>query len=128
MNRARTWRAILGAAALMAMAGASHAQVDPAYKCWSRSGVTYTQVPCPGGRQVGATVRASTDKARPVPQDRARIAKRAVLTEEERQECRALDASLVEQETELRAKGDGATLEDEMPLVHSKKRYRELRC
>jgi hypothetical protein len=113
---------------LLAGAGASHAQVDPAYKCWSRSGVTYTQVPCPGGRQVGSTLRAGTDKSRPVPQDRARIAKRAVLTEEERHECRALDVRLVEQESELRAKGDTATLEDEMPLVHSKKRYRELRC
>lgn len=128
MTRAWTWTAILAAAPLLVAAGASHAQVDPAYKCWSRTGVAYTQVPCPGGRQVGSTVRASTDKGRPVPQDRARIAKRAVLTGEERQECRALDARLREQEAELNALGDTATLEDEMPLVHSKKRFRELGC
>lgn len=119
---------MLGAATLWAAAGASHAQVDRAYKCWSRSGVTYSQVACPGGRQVGSTVRTRTDKSQPVPQDRARIARRAVLSDEQREECRALDTHMAEQESELKAKGDTATLEDEMPLVRNKKRYRELRC
>ncbi|HVE52555.1 MAG TPA: hypothetical protein VNB23_04165 [Ramlibacter sp.] len=128
MTRARTWTAILGAATLLVAAGAAHAQVDPAYKCWSRSGVTYTQVPCAGGKQVGTSGRSRTDKTQPVPQDRARIAKRAVLSDEDRRECTALDARMAEQEAELRAKGDGATLDDEMPLVRSKKRFRELRC
>jgi hypothetical protein len=61
-------------------------------------------------------------------QDRATAARRATLTAEARQECRALDARLREQEAGVKARGDAVTLEDEMPLVRSKKRYRELKC
>ncbi len=56
------------------------------------------------------------------------IARRAPLTPEARHECSALDHTLVEQEGALKAKGGAATIEDEMPLVRSKKRFRELRC
>lgn len=116
------------AAILMAAAGAQ-AQT-PAYKCTSRGGaVTYSQVPCAAGvRPVNQRTPTATDKARQPPQDRARIARRAPLSPEQRQECYGLDGTLAEQERALKAKGADATLDDEMPLVRSKKRYRELRC
>lgn len=121
--------AVWGAtAALLLAAAPAQAQVQPTYKCFFGGGITYTHVPCAGGHQVGAGAPRRTDRSRPVPQDRATIAKRAVLTEEEREECRMLDARMLEQQDALKAKGDAASLDDEMPLVHSKKRFRELRC
>jgi hypothetical protein len=66
--------------------------------------------------------------ARPVPQDRAKIARRAVLSPEDRQECKVLDARLLEQQAALKAIGSSVTLQDEMPMVHTQKRLRELRC
>ena len=114
--------ALLVAAALGASNTFAQAQ---AWRCGAR---TYSQVPCPGGRAVGVKPPRVTDKSRPPPQDRAVAARRASLTGEERQECRALDVKLREEERALRARGDAATLDDEMPLVRSKKRFRELRC
>ena len=52
----------------------------------------------------------------------------AELSPEERQECSALDARLANEQAMLKAKGDAATLQDEMPLVRSQKRYRQLHC
>lgn len=121
--------AVWGAtAALLLGAAPAQAQVQPTYKCFFGGGITYTHVPCAGGHQVGAGAPRRTERSRPVPQDRATIARRAVLTEDERQECRVLDARMRDQQEELKARGDAATLDDEMPLVHSKKRFRELRC
>lgn len=121
---------MLGAVATLVLAASgAHAQHHPTYKCVSARGeVTYTHVPCTGGQRIGAGAPRRTERSRPVPQDRATIARRAVLTEEERQECKALDARLVQQQQEVEARGDAATLDDEMPLVRSKKRFRELRC
>lgn len=118
--------AVLAATWLLAGA-AAHAQ-QAAYRCVSHGRVTYTAVPCPGGRQVGVHPVHETDKWKKPPQDRAKIARRATLSEDDRRECTALDAQLVEQQAMLKAKGDAATLQDEMPLVRSKKRYRELHC
>lgn len=128
MTTTRTWTALVGAAALLLGAAADQAQGTPMYKCGHRDGVTYSQVPCPGGRQLGVSAPSRTDKRRPVPQDRATIARRAVLTAEERQECKVLDRRLVEQAAQLEARGESVTLDDEMPLVRSKKRFRELHC
>jgi hypothetical protein len=126
----RSMRACLGAvmAALALPAVLSvHAQ-QITYKCTGRSGVTYTEVPCAGGKEIGATTRRITDKSVAPPQDRATIARRATLSADDRAECVALDARMREQATQLKSLGTGATLQDEMPLVQSKKRYRELGC
>jgi hypothetical protein len=119
-------RFMRGALLVLAALGTSHAfaQAD-AYRCGAR---TYSQVPCPGGRPVGGKPQRVTDKSKAPPQDRAVAAKRASLTPEDRQECRALDGQLREEQRALRAKGEAATLDDEMPLVRAKKRFRELRC
>ena len=120
-------RAIVLGAALLLAAGAALAQ-QPTYKCVSRGRVTYTSVPCTGGRVVGVHPMRETDKWKTPPQDRARMARRAPLSPEERQECSVLDARLANEQAMLKAKGDAATLQDEMPLVRSQKRYRQLHC
>jgi hypothetical protein len=118
------------AAALLLLAGAqAHAQATQTpYRCLSGGRVTYSGTPCPGGREVGAAPARVTDKWRAPPQDRATIARRAQLSDEGRQECRELDAQRAEQEALLKARGASATLQEEMPLVHMKRRARELRC
>jgi len=126
MTGARRGLALLAAATLWLAAAPLQAQTT--YKCASASGITYGDKPCPGGRAVGTKAPRRTDRSKPVPQDRATIARRAVLSEEDRAECRTLDARLLQQQAELKAKGEGATLDDEMPLVFTKKRFRELRC
>jgi hypothetical protein len=115
--------------ALVALAG-SHAGAQPAgYRCYSGRTATYSQVPCAGGRPIGGEgARRVTDKSKAPPQDRAVAAKRAPLSAQERQECRALDRQLREEQRMLRVKGEAATLDDEMPLVRAKKRFRELKC
>jgi hypothetical protein len=127
LGSALRWRAVLAAATLMTGAAGAQAQTA-AYKCVSRGTVTYSQVPCSGARAVNDALPRGTDKWKKPPQDRARIARRALLSPDDRQECTALDGRLLEQEQMLKAKGEAVTLQDEMPLVRSKKRYRELRC
>ena len=114
--------AVLVLAALAASQAFAQAQ---AYRCGTR---TYSQVPCTGGRAIGVTPHRVTDKSKAPPQDRAVAARRAALSPEERQECRGLDVRLREEQRMLRAKGGAATLDDEMPLVGMKKRFRELHC
>jgi len=120
------WGSVLVAAALLA-AGASHAQDEPTYKCVRRGVVTYSQMPC-GGKPIGQAKRRVNVRYETPPQDRAKAARRATLSEAARHECSVLDGSLQAQQEELKAKGDAATLQDEMPLVRAKKRYRELKC
>jgi hypothetical protein len=110
------------------LAGAAHAQPDVAYKCGAAGRVTYSDRPCTGSRPVGATAPHHEDKWKVPPQDRATVARRALLPAATKQECRALDARLQEQETMLKTRGPGVTLQEEMPLVLSRKRYRELKC
>jgi hypothetical protein len=126
-TRATLWTMTMAAAWLLAAAPA-HAQDTPTYKCVSRGRVVYTQMPCVGGRELGAARPPRTDKHKAPPQDRAVIARRARLAPEEKQECRSLDLRLKEQERDLKAMGASATLQDEMPLVKNKQRYRDLRC
>jgi hypothetical protein len=116
------------ALALLALGCAPAAAQQPTYKCASRSGVTYTEKPCTGGRVVGEGTPRQTDRSVRPPQDRATLARRATLSAEEKQECKTLDKLLRDQQAELKKKGDAATLQDEMPLVHNKKRYREIGC
>ncbi|GAB3763856.1 hypothetical protein GCM10028796_17840 [Ramlibacter monticola] len=120
-----------GALLVLAALGAVYAGAQPtAYRCKVGGTVTYSQLPCPGGggREVGAKPHRVTDKAKEPPQDRAVLAKRASLTPEDRQECRALDQRLREEERALQKLGPAATIQDEMPLVYSKKKFRELKC
>lgn len=116
------------AAALLAAATQATADDVPTYKCGARGGVVYSEKPCAGGRQLNAPKPRVNVRYEAPPQDRAKAARRARLTEEARSECTTLDGRLREQEGEFRAKGAAATLQDEMPLVHSKKRFRELGC
>ena len=124
---ARTLAGLAGGLVLLAALPAAAVDAAP-YKWGSGGRVVYTQVPCPGGRQVGGSAHRETDRYRVPSQDRARIARRAVLTPQARKQCGVLDVQLREQRAALKAKGEAATLQDEMPLVHSKKQYRELGC
>jgi hypothetical protein len=100
---------------------------QPIFRCASGGGVTYSHVPCPGGKEVGAENKAVSRYSTP-PQDRAKQMRRAELTAEVRQECENLDAAITREQASLRAKGDAATITDEQPLVKSKLRARQLRC
>lgn len=111
-------------AGLLLAAGAARAQ-DNAYRC---GGHSYSDIPCPGGRAIGARHPHETDRWQVPSQTRAVIAKRARLSPEDRAECKALDAHLTERQHALTAEGATATLQDEMPLVRTKKRFRELGC
>jgi len=122
------WGAALVAIAALQAAGGAGAQ-DATFKCVQGDTVTYSQVPCAAGaralqeRQPRVSMRYTTP-----PQDRAKAERRAELSDEARTECSALDSKLPAQEAQLKAMGDTATLQDEMPLVQSRKRFRELHC
>lgn len=123
------WGFMVGVLALL-HAGHASAQGGAAYKCYRGGRVVYTQIPCAAGtKPLGENGKPRVNvRYQSPPQDRAVIAKRAPLSVEARQECSTLDHTLREQEMELKAKGGGATVQDEMPLVRSKKRFRELKC
>lgn len=110
------------------LAGAVQADAPVAYRCGAPGRITYTDRPCSGARPVGAGTPHHADKWKPPPQDRARIARRALLPAAVKQECSALDARLRQEDTVLKTQGAAATLQDEMPGVLSRKRYRELKC
>ncbi|MEJ5991136.1 hypothetical protein WG902_14130 [Ramlibacter sp. PS3R-8] len=119
---------LVAGVALMGLAHGS-ASASP-FKCMTSSGVTYSQVPCPGGggRDMSPAARRVTDKSVPPPQDRATLARRAPLSADEKRECQALDKTMRDQRAQLKARGDAVTIEDEMPLVRNQKRYREVGC
>ncbi|MFI4927052.1 MAG: DUF4124 domain-containing protein [Burkholderiales bacterium] len=125
---AKTWGALLAGLLMLHAADAVDAQT-PMYKCVQRGRVTYSQTLCPGGKELGGpgkkrvTVRYQTP-----PQDRATAMRRAPLPQEARSECKALDARMPRQEAQLKAMGTAATPHDELPLVSSRKRFRELGC
>lgn len=100
---------------------------QPIFRCASGGGVTYSHVPCPGGKEIGAETKAAARYSTP-PQDRAKAMRRAELTASVRQECEGLDATIQREQASLKAKGDAVTITDEQPLVKSKLRARELRC
>lgn len=131
MAGGRRWGLALAAASLLlaaAPAGAQEKVTPPTYKCASKGHVRYADKPCPGGREMGPAGARKTDKYDPPPQDRARAARRAQLAPEAREECGRLETVMQEQEAEFKAKGPGATVQDETPLVKSRLRYRELKC
>jgi hypothetical protein len=120
----------MGLAGLVAMHVSCNVQAQgtPAYKCVSNGRVVYSQVPCAGAKPLGSPKPRVNVRYETPSQDRAKIARRATLSADARQECGALDTRLHAQEAEFKSRGDAATLQDEMPLVRSKKRYRELKC
>jgi hypothetical protein len=125
---ARNWGALLVGMLLMHAAHSVHAQ-SPTYKCVQRGRVTYSQTLCPGGRELGAQGRKRVNvQYQTPPQNRATAMRRAQLPQEARNECKALDARMPRQEAELKAMGTAATPHDEIPLVSSRKRFRELGC
>ncbi len=128
-----TRKGVLAAAAGLllaaAPAGAQEAPaLTPTYKCQANGKVVYTQIPCPGGRQLGASGAKVPERYKTPPQDRAKAARRAQLTPEARQECTALEGRMKEQESALKAKGTEPTIEEETPLVKTRLRFRELKC
>jgi hypothetical protein len=131
-GKTRWERAGLAAAWLLLAAASARAQDEPVtpptYKCVSKGKVVYTQIPCQGGREISASGAHRTDKYQPPPQDRAKATRRAQLAPEVREECTGLEGRIKEQDAEFKAKGPGATVQDETPLVKSKLRYNELKC
>ncbi|MBC5782124.1 hypothetical protein H8N03_04150 [Ramlibacter sp. USB13] len=123
---AMRWGMGLFALAVLHLPGPAGAQETAMYKCYAKGQVVYSQMPC--GKPLNQPKPRVNVRYETPSQDRAKIARRATLTAEARQECSALDATMHEQEAGVRAKGDAATIEDEMPLVRSRKRYRELKC
>jgi hypothetical protein len=129
----RTWAwAGAAAACLLLAVGAARAEDEkvtpPTYKCTAKGRVVYTEKPCPGGQEISASGAHKTDKYQAPPQDRAKAVRRAQLTPEAREECTGLETRIKEQDAEFKAKGPGATVQDETPLVKSKLRYHELKC
>ena len=116
----------LGIVVFAALQAGAQAQGTAMYKCYAKGGVVYSQVPC--GRPLDQPKPRVNVRYENPSQDRARAARRAPLTADARQECSVLDTRMREQEAGVKAKGAAATIQDEMPLVRSKKRYRELKC
>jgi hypothetical protein len=125
---ATRWGIMLAATAALHVAGGAHAQGAPMYKCVSRGRVVYTQTQCGDAKPLNSPKPRVNVRYETPSQDRARIARRSVLTAQARQECSALDVRLREEELQLKAMGDKVTIHDEMPHVRSQKRYRELKC
>lgn len=128
------WAGALAVAGLVAATHAAAQQAPdadgPTYKCWVRGKVVYSQTVCNGKKvSEGSAPKPRVNvRYEAPPQDRAKAMRRGQLEATARAECSTLDGRLRQQEAEFKAKGDAATLQDEMPLVHSKKRYRELGC
>lgn len=126
--RKATLARLVAAACMLAAASCASAQEEPIYKCFSHGRVVYTQVPCTGARELGTSAHRETSRWKLPPQDRARIARRAMLKPEQRKTCSMLDVRMKQQQAELKAKGNAVTLQDEMPFVRSEKLYRETHC
>lgn len=125
---ARTWGALLVGLLMLQGADAVDAQTTM-YKCVQRGRVTYSQTMCPGGRELDAQGRKRvTVRYQTPPQNRATAMRRAPLTPQARSECKSLDTLMPRQEAELKAMGTAVTPHDELPLVTSRKRFREIGC
>ena len=121
-------KGLMGLAAGVLALAAAQAGAQPAYKCSTRNGVTYSQVPCGSTRDVTAPrVTRTFDRNAVPPQDRAKRVQRASLPPEKQAECKALDTKLVEEQAALAALTQ-PTAADEKGLLNAKMRYRKLRC
>jgi len=124
---ARSWASSV--VAILALSGACSAlaQGGPTYKCVSKGRIVYQQTQCGEAKPLNSGKPRVNVRYETPSQDRAKVARRATLTAEARQECSGLDMRMQELDAELKAKGE-FTVEDEIPLTRSKKRYRELKC
>jgi hypothetical protein len=116
----------LAVCALALAAGQAGAQT--AYKCTTRNGVTYSQVPCPGAREVGTAHAKSSDRNAVPSQDRARRVQRQSLTPEKREECNALDKTLADEKAALDQLPQPPTPAQEKNFLNAKIRYGKLHC
>ena len=124
---AERWgRSLLAVVALGGACGVL-AQGTPTYKCVSHGRIVYQQAQCGEAKPLNSGKPRVNVRYETPSQDRAKIARRATLTAEARQECTGLEMHMKEQEAELKAKGE-VTVQDEIPLTRSKKRFRELKC
>jgi hypothetical protein len=121
-------KVLLGLAAGVLALAATQAGAQAAYKCSTRNGVTYSQVPCAGGREVGAPRSHASDRNAVPPQDRAHRVQRASLPPEKREECKALDTKLAAEKAALAKLPQPATPAEEKGLLNAKMRYRKLHC
>ena len=121
-------KGLLGLAACALALAASQAGAQAAYKCTTRDGVIYSQVPCAGAHEVGAPRKHVSDRNTPPPQDRAKRVQRASLTPEKREECNALDTTLADEEAALAKLPQPPTPAEEKNLLNARMRYRKLHC
>ena len=121
-------KGIMGLVAGAIVLAATQAGAEPAYKCSTRNGVVYSQVPCAGAKEVAASRSGKADRYAVPPQDRARRVQRQSLPPETQQECNALDTRLVEEQAALDKLPQPATAGDEKALLNAKMRYRKLHC
>ena len=119
---------LMGLVAGAIVLAATQADAQPAYKCSTRDGgVTYSQVPCAGARDVTAPRSSKADHNAVPPQDRAHRVQRASLPPEKQAECKVLDTTLVEEQAAL-SRLPQPTPADEKGLLTAKMRYRKLHC
>jgi hypothetical protein len=114
--------------ALLALLAAGGAAAQPAYKCWSKGQVVYTDVPCAGARAVDAPRKHSANRHVVPPQDRAKRANRARLSPENQRQCEALDAQLREQQAALARLPQPVTAADEREWLQTRLRHRQKHC
>ena len=121
---------LMGLVAGAIVLATTQAGAQPAYKCSSRNGgVTYSQVPCPGAREVTAPHKVSkTDRNAVPPQERAHRVQRASLPPEKQAQCKELDTTLVEEQQALARLPQPPTPADEKALLNAKMKYRKLHC
>jgi hypothetical protein len=100
---------------------------QPVYRCAEGSEVTYTHVPCTGGKPVGEGRVSRTFHPVP-PQDRARQMARAQLPPETRQKCEALEADIRQREARLKERTEPPMPAEEGDLAILRVHYREMRC
>jgi hypothetical protein len=121
-------KGLMGLAAGVLALAAMEAGAQDAYKCSTRDGVVYSQLPCPGGRAVGAPRKAASERNAVPPQDRAHRVQRASLPPEKREECNALDTTLADEKATLAKLPQPPTPAEEKGLLNAKMRYRKLHC
>jgi hypothetical protein len=107
---------------------ASQAGAQAAYRCATSKGVTYSQVPCPGAREVAAPRAGKTDRNAVPSQDRAHRVQRASLPPETQKQCKGLDTTLAEEQATLAKLPQPPTPAQEKGLLNAKMQYRKLHC
>jgi hypothetical protein len=122
---------LLAAAVLLCAGAAPAAAQQTVYKCSTPTGgVVFSDGPCAEGREISSSTRngAVVERHASVPQDRARLQNRSLLTAQVQGECSLLESRMRSEEAMLRTKPQPVTPADEKVWLQSKLRFRELRC